>query len=626
MTFAEYRNTVIQLFKKCIQYALQTEQQKVADQVARILKDMGERRFNLVVCGEIKRGKSTLLTNFLEEDLIFPIDIDTCTNVVTVVQYGEQEKIEVIFEDDPENGIVHESKIISRPEIAEYVTEQNNENNYKTVNCLNVTIPNKKLKDGFRFFDTPGLGSMNPDHAFKTENCLDTADAVVFVFDAPVTESELNFLKRTYTRCKNFLVVLTKADQKNLKEIEILVDNTKNKIAQTLELDYDDIPLVTVSSKAKAKFLEIKEEKDFIASNFKAFENDLWKLLYNNRVSVVILPYLQQLINVTAKRLADINLENDALDSNAKEIIDELNKKIDDRNQLLTNSNVWKEDIRHEMNVISMNTQELITNDMQGIIEKLDEMYSEKTLTNTMKAAEEINSALSDTIRDVKRQIELKVDDLNAISYEKLGLTIEYNGLVLEKIKYNSKEYVSYPKIRVDEVDSMIQHGRVIAGSGLGAGAAYGFVAGLAGGIVGFFTGGPVGAIAMGKSFAAFASVVAGSAGSIKGAYNSIMKSRHQDLPAIRSACANYVSQSAQSIRSSAQLTVTELTKLMCDQISAQIKQQSEEHQNTINKIKQNQALSAKDAAKERERLNKSARTFSEFQRSAEGLSALINK
>ena len=112
MTFAEYRNTVIQLFKKCIQYALQTEQQKVADQVARILKDMGERRFNLVVCGEIKRGKSTLLTNFLEEDLIFPIDIDTCTNVVTVVQYGEQEKIEVIFEDDPENGIVHELSLI----------------------------------------------------------------------------------------------------------------------------------------------------------------------------------------------------------------------------------------------------------------------------------------------------------------------------------------------------------------------------------------------------------------------------------------------------------------------------------------------------------------------------------
>ena len=98
---------------------------------------------------------------------------------------------------------------------------------------------------------------------------------------------------------------------------------------------------------------------------------------------MVILPYLQQLINVTAKRLADINLENDALDSNAKEIIDELNKKIDDRNQLLTNSNVWKEDIRHEMNVISMNTQELITNDMQGIIEKLDEMYSEKTVSYT---------------------------------------------------------------------------------------------------------------------------------------------------------------------------------------------------------------------------------------------------
>lgn len=626
MTFAEYRNTVIQLFKKCIQYALQSEQQNVADQVAHILKDMGERRLNVVVCGEIKRGKSSLLANFLEEDSIFPIDADTCTNIVTVVQYGEHEKIEVMFEEDTVNGIVYKSEIITRIQIAEYVTEQNNENNHKTVNCVNVMTPNIKLKDGFRFFDTPGLGSMNPDHAIQTEGCLDTADAVVFVFDAPVTESELNFLKRTHTRCKNFLVVLTKADQKNSKEVEILVDDTKNKVAQTLKLDYNDIPLVTVSSKAKAKFLETKDERYFTASNFKVLESDLWKLLYNNRASVVILPYLQGLVNVITKRLSDIKMENDALDNKAKEIIDELNQKIEHRNQLLMNSNVWKEDIRHEMNVISMSALEMIHNDVQEITEKLDEMYSDKTLTKINKVAEIINSALSDTIRDVKRYIELKVEDLNTASYEQLGLTIEYNDLVLGKINFNPKDYVSYPKVQMDEVDSMIQHGRVIAGSGLGAGAAYGFVAGLAGGIVGFFTGGPVGAIALGKSFAAFVSVVAGSAGSIKGAYNTIMKSRHQDLPAIRTACANYVSQSAQSIRSSAQLTVTELTKLMCDQISAQIKQQSKEHQDTINKIKQRQVLSAKDAAEERERLNKSARTFSEFQRSAEGLSALINK
>ena len=54
--------------------------------------------FRLLVLGDMKRGKSTLLNALLGENLL-PSDVNPCTAVLTVLRYGSQKKVTVYFKD-----------------------------------------------------------------------------------------------------------------------------------------------------------------------------------------------------------------------------------------------------------------------------------------------------------------------------------------------------------------------------------------------------------------------------------------------------------------------------------------------------------------------------------------------
>lgn len=122
----------------------------------------------VVVAGEARRGKSSLLNALLNEKTpLFPVDVNVCTNVVTVVRYGETETIEAYIEDPKvKNGC--RVKKLSREQIPDYVSEKGNPNNYKQVKMLSAYIPNDLLREGVVFVDTPGVGSLNIEHAETT--------------------------------------------------------------------------------------------------------------------------------------------------------------------------------------------------------------------------------------------------------------------------------------------------------------------------------------------------------------------------------------------------------------------------------------------------------------------------
>ena len=121
------------------------------DMSVQALKEIGEafekKEMMVVAVGEARRGKSSLLNALLnEKEPLFPVDVNVCTNVVTIVRYGKTEKAEVFLE-DPQTGEV-KTEQISRAQIAEYVSEQGNPNNYKNVKLLNLAVPNDLLKEG----------------------------------------------------------------------------------------------------------------------------------------------------------------------------------------------------------------------------------------------------------------------------------------------------------------------------------------------------------------------------------------------------------------------------------------------------------------------------------------------
>ena len=69
------------------------------------LEAQAQNKLTVVAAGEARRGKSSLLNALLNEKTpLFPVDVNVCTNVVTVVQYGEAESIEAYIEDAKESN------------------------------------------------------------------------------------------------------------------------------------------------------------------------------------------------------------------------------------------------------------------------------------------------------------------------------------------------------------------------------------------------------------------------------------------------------------------------------------------------------------------------------------------
>ena len=145
-----YRDLKENLEKKLSQLAGLPELQ--GSNLARLIDKLRQNRFNLVVLGAFKRGKTTLINALLGEPLL-PTAIIPLTSMVTILTYGERLTIEVLFH-------YGERRKISQPELVEYITEKGNPRNQKGVREVAITYPSEYLQDGVRVIDTPGVGSV----------------------------------------------------------------------------------------------------------------------------------------------------------------------------------------------------------------------------------------------------------------------------------------------------------------------------------------------------------------------------------------------------------------------------------------------------------------------------------
>jgi small GTP-binding protein len=162
--------------------------------------------FNLVVLGEFKRGKSTLINAFLGSSLL-PMGATPLTSVATVVRYGAESRVTVKLS----NG---STAVADIADLANFVTEKGNPNNNRGVAVVEVDHQAEILKRGFRIVDTPGTGSVYIHNTKTTYAYLPEADAVIFVFiaDQPATRAELDLLQLARKYSSHQFFVLNKID------------------------------------------------------------------------------------------------------------------------------------------------------------------------------------------------------------------------------------------------------------------------------------------------------------------------------------------------------------------------------------------------------------------------------
>ncbi|MGO9505380.1 MAG: dynamin family protein [Streptosporangiaceae bacterium] len=163
-------------------------------------------RLRVLVAGEAKRGKSTLVNALLGRQVL-PAGVTPLTAIAATVAYGRDEGIEVSFTD----GRVERFPLAS---LADFGTERGNAGNHRKVAEITVRVAAPVLRRGLEIVDTPGTGSVYARNTAAAEGVLATMDAAVFVLtaDPPVSASERDLLSRVARMSVTTFVVLNKAD------------------------------------------------------------------------------------------------------------------------------------------------------------------------------------------------------------------------------------------------------------------------------------------------------------------------------------------------------------------------------------------------------------------------------
>jgi small GTP-binding protein len=167
---------------------------------------LAERRLRVLVAGEAKRGKSTLINALLGRPVL-PVGVTPLTALATTVRHGRDEGATAVFRDGTVEGF-------PLPALDDLVTERGNPGNRRNLASVTVVTDAPVLARGAELVDTPGTGSVYAHNTAEAEAALETMDAAVFVLtaDPPVSASERELMSKVAKLSVTMFVVLNKAD------------------------------------------------------------------------------------------------------------------------------------------------------------------------------------------------------------------------------------------------------------------------------------------------------------------------------------------------------------------------------------------------------------------------------
>jgi hypothetical protein len=246
-------------------------QLQMADDLLR-RKDVRARpKPTVLIAGEDKRGKSSLVNALLGRPELSPVGVEVVTGApisffysdperAAIVRYGEKSPVQAEFE-----------------EARRLATVQGNPQNAENIRAVQLGIPCPLLQH-VTIVDTPGVGGLDSGHAELTLQSLQFADALFFLVEAGAQfrAAELAFLKRASARIDTVVLVLTKVDLHRGWRT-ILDDNLA--ILREQAPRFASCPVVPVSSVLAVRGLQADDPEDAELlreeSGFQALEGTL---------------------------------------------------------------------------------------------------------------------------------------------------------------------------------------------------------------------------------------------------------------------------------------------------------------------------------------------------------------
>lgn len=303
-SFADRKLEIAEYLQQLMSLQIVDDNLRLHKSAASLHDKMESYAFNLVILGEFKRGKSTLV-NALLGATVLPTGVIPLTCITTVIRYGEGPAIFILFQD----GRKEQMEIA---QLEKYVTERGNPKNTLAVDLVEVQYPSSLLKDSVRIVDTPGTGSINLHNTETTYSFLPEADAALFVLsaDQPASINELKFLNDAKELIDKFFFVQNKidilTDSERAEALEFLTRSLAEQIGNT--------PTVYPVSARRALSCKLENGND---ADFRKLEQAIFGFLANEkaRTFAASLNSKIQRLALEARQLLELEIKTAQLPS-----------------------------------------------------------------------------------------------------------------------------------------------------------------------------------------------------------------------------------------------------------------------------------------------------------------------
>lgn len=428
---------------------------------------------SILVCGEFKRGKSTFMNALIGRNLC-ATDTEICTAVVSVIKYGEKEKVIRYFGD----FVNAKSEEISIEQLEKFTVGSAEE--IDNTFYVEIELPIPILKDGWVIIDTPGVGGLDPRHAILTNYFLPRADVTLFMTDVnePLSTTELDFFKnKVLPYSKLFAVIVNKADLKDKATVEEYRQDTINKISTYSQLKQSDIKAIAVSSVAEAY-----PEYDLGESNFTELKNAINELVKKYRLSIkqAIRDNLVELLNLS---IAPLQAQLNQIEQPNVDQIGELNKQKAEIDKKIVSLTDPSSSFRVSINKIISNKREEIQEELNEAAVTLQSeifpnLLKDLNAKKDIGGGEWVGNKLNESIAEIASNLTL---DLNR-AFDEISALPEFEGM----LRYEAQDY--HGKIVVRDIDNTVPVNKRITSSWLGVGIAIMGLTTIATGPLGYLT------------------------------------------------------------------------------------------------------------------------------------------
>lgn len=383
---------------------------------------------SVLICGELKRGKSSFINAFLGEG-VCPADPGIATSVVSIIRYGAERRVTRLYGDIKNL----KSEVVAYDEIEKYVKGTSLE--VDNTIMLIIELPSDKLKNGLVLMDTPGVGGLDPRHLFLTLYVMPKADVTFFVVDAgePLSSTELDFYKdKILQYAPSAKIVLNKSDLKSKEELEQLIYDTRKKIVDHCQVEDEKVEIVPVSSLHWAMYNKSQSEKMKASSNCEAIGKILENIVPEYKLGLLkglksfMLTSLSSLVEKYEYQLSQIGDPNPEDQEQYKAKLMELKSMRED----LANPN---SPTRKKIAKVIHSTQSNVINELtrQSILfstDCLDQLLKRpeaKAPDGSDWVLSQLNMGLESIAAEVDQRIQLGFTEVNSI----LGENVEIGAM-----------------------------------------------------------------------------------------------------------------------------------------------------------------------------------------------------